>query len=89
VNDNPTAPDTVSHTLSVGIGLLCKESGRFIGLLTYGSKGGFFGRKALGIDVSHQALPFESRTVTGNPNSTNGTYETTTHAGSMTMQVNI
>ncbi|MBX3304118.1 MAG: hypothetical protein KF693_18040 [Nitrospira sp.] len=69
--------------------LLCKETGRFFGLLTCGSEAGFFVRKALGIDVAYQALLFESRTVTGSPNPTvNGTYETTTHASSMTMRVN-
>lgn len=39
--------------------------------------------------MAYQALLFESRTVTGNPNHTvNGTYQTITHAGSMTMRVN-
>lgn len=86
---NPAAPDAPSHTLSVGVGLLCKETGTFLGLLACGSEGGFFTRKALGIDVAYQALLFESRTVTGSPNPTvNGTYQTTTHAGAMTMRVN-
>jgi long-chain fatty acid transport protein len=49
----------------------------------------FLRRKALGIDVAYQALLFESRTVTGNPNPTvNGSYQTTTHVGSLTMRVN-
>jgi len=57
--------------------------------LACGSEGGFFTRKALGIDVAYQALLFESRTVTGSPNPTvNGTYQTTTHVGSMTMRIN-
>jgi long-chain fatty acid transport protein len=48
-----------------------------------------FRQEALGIDVSCQALLFESRTVTGNPNPTvNGIYQTSTHVGSMTMRVN-
>jgi len=86
---NPAAPDAPSHTLSVGVGFLCKETGRFLGLLTCGSEGGFLGRNALGIDVAYQALLFESRTVIGNPNPTvNGAYQTTTHAGSVTMRVN-
>lgn len=89
VNFNPAAPDAPSDTLSVGVGLLCKENGRFLGLLTCGSEAGFFDRNALGIDLAYQALLFESRTVTGNPNPTvNGTYQTTTHAGSITMRVN-
>ncbi|CUS38821.1 Putative Porin (fragment) [Candidatus Nitrospira nitrificans] len=89
VNFNPAAPDAPSHTLSVGVGFLCKENGRFLGLLTCGAEAGFLGRKALGIDVAYQALLFESRTVVGNPNPTvNGTYQTIIHAGSMTMRVN-
>ncbi|MGE3979557.1 MAG: OmpP1/FadL family transporter [Nitrospira sp.] len=88
-NFNPAAPDAPSHTLSVGVGLLCKGTGRFLGLLTCGSEAGFFGRKALGIDLAYQAWLVESRTVTGSPNPTvNGTYQTATHVGSMTMRVN-
>ena len=89
VNFNPAAPDSVSHTLSAGVGLLCKGNGQFLGLLTCGSESGFFGRNALGIDLAYHALLFNSRTVTASPNPTvNGTYETTTHAGAITMRVN-
>lgn len=89
VNDTATAPDTASHILSVGIGFLCKESQTFIGLLTYGAETGFGDRKALGIDLADQAWLVESRTFTGSPNPTvNGTYQTTTHVGWMTMRVN-
>lgn len=89
VNFNPAAPDAPSHTLSAGVGFLCKENGNFLGLVTCGSEGGFFGRKALGIDLAYQAWLTESRTVTSNPNPTvNGTYQTTTHVGSMTMRIN-
>lgn len=46
-------------------------------------------QESLGIDVAYQALLVESRTVTGSPNPTvNGTYQTNTHVGSMTMRVN-
>jgi long-chain fatty acid transport protein len=89
VNFNPAAPDAPSHTLSVGVGLFCKDNGRFLGLLTCGSETGFFGRKALGIDLAYQAWLVESRTVTGSPNPTvNGTYQTNTHVGSITMRIN-
>jgi long-chain fatty acid transport protein len=37
--------------------------------------------------LSYQALVFDSRTVTGNPNPTvNGTYGTTQHAGGVTFR---
>jgi long-chain fatty acid transport protein len=88
-NFNPATPDAPSHTLSIGIGFLCTGAGRFLGLLTCGTKEGFFGRKALGIDLAYQAWLVDSRTVTGSPNPTvNGTYQTTTHVGAMTMRVN-
>jgi len=89
VNFNPAAPDAPSHTLSIGVGFLCKENGSFLGLLTCASEAGFFARKALGIDLAYQAWLIESRIVTGSPNPTvNGTYQTTTHVGSMTMRIN-
>jgi long-chain fatty acid transport protein len=89
VNFNPAAPDAPSHTLSVGIGFLCTGAGRFLGLLTCGTKEDFFGRKALGVDLAYQAWLVDSRTVTGSPNPTvNGSYQTTTHVGSLTMRVN-
>ncbi|MDF0675560.1 MAG: hypothetical protein P0120_14655 [Nitrospira sp.] len=76
-------------TSPTGVSTRNEQHGRFLGLLTCRSEAGFFGRKALGIDVAYQALLFESRTVTGNPNPTvNGTYQTTTHAGSITMRGN-
>jgi long-chain fatty acid transport protein len=89
VNFNPAAPDSEVHIVSAGVGLLCKGQGQFWGLLACGSEAGVFGRTALGIDLAYQALLFESRTVTGSPNPTvNGTYQTTTHAGSITLRVN-
>lgn len=79
----------VLNPIRLSVALLCKENGNFLGLLTCGSEAGFFSRKALGIDVAYQALLFESRTVTGNLNPTvNGTYQTTIHAGAITMRVN-
>lgn len=42
----------------------------------------------MGLDLSYQALVFDSRTVTGNLNPTvNGTYRTINHAGGVTFRV--
>lgn len=88
-NFNPATPDSITHILSAGVGLLCKGQGQFLGLIPCGSEAGVFGRTALGIDLAYQALLFESRTVIGSPNPTvNGTYQTTTHVGSITFRVN-
>jgi hypothetical protein len=77
------------HIVSAGVGLLCKGQGQFLGLLACGAEAGVFGRTALGIDLTYQALLFESRMVTASPNPTvNGTFQTTTHAGAITLRVN-
>jgi long-chain fatty acid transport protein len=91
----PTVPDADQHSLSVGLGLLCKENGRFLGLFECGnSERGLFAPKALGLDLAYQALLYETRTVTGNlnpvaiPGSVNGTYQTTFHVGAINLRVN-
>jgi long-chain fatty acid transport protein len=89
VNFNPAAPDGPSHTLSVGGGFLLHRDRTISRLFDLWIRGGILRQEGFGIDVAYQALLFESRTVTGNPNPTvNGTYQTTTHAGSVTMRVN-
>lgn len=91
----PTVPDNDQHSLSIGLGLLCKENGRFLGLIECGgSERGPFAPKALGLDLSYQALLFETRTVSGNlnpvaiPGSVDGTYQTVFHVGAINLRVN-
>jgi long-chain fatty acid transport protein len=91
----PTVPDANNHSISGGLGLLCKGKGQFLGLITCGSEeGGFLRPKALGLDLAFQALLYEPRTVTGNqnpvaiPGSVNGTYKTTWYIGSVNLRVN-
>lgn len=91
----PTVPDADQHSLSIGLGLLCKENGRFLGLFECGSsERGLLWPKALGLDLAYQALLYETRTVSGNmnpvaiPGSVNGTYQTTFHVGSINLRVN-
>ncbi len=86
----PTMAYKLTDDLSVGAGFLCGESGTFLGWITCGSgSGSFLSRKALGIDLAYQAILFEKRTVTGNPDpNADGTYKTTNHVGSVTLRVN-
>jgi len=91
----PAVPDADNHAVSVGLGLLCKEQGRFLGLIECGSTpAGWWRPTGIGLDLAYQALLYETRTVTGNqhplaiPGSVNGTYQTTYHVGSVNLRLN-
>jgi len=86
----PSVPDSDNHAISIGLSLLCKEKGRFLGLFECGSEGGGrFQPKAIGLDMAYQALLYETRTVSGNLNPTvDGRYQTTYHVGSINLRVN-
>ncbi len=91
----PTVPDANNHSISVGLGLLCRGEAHFLGLFPCGNEnGGLLQPKALGLDLAFQALLYETRTVTGNqnpvaiPGSVNGTYQTTWYVGSINLRVN-
>lgn len=91
----PTIPDADQHAVSGGLGLLCKESGRFLGVIPCGTTNGpLFLPKAIGVDMAYQAIFYEPRTVTGSqhpiaiPGVVNGTYNTTYHVGSINIRVN-
>jgi long-chain fatty acid transport protein len=91
---SPVVPDTDSHAISVGLGLLCQGQGRFLGLIECGSAGSRWLPKGIGLDLAYQALLYETRTVTGNQQplaisgSVNGTYQTTFHVGLVNLRVN-
>lgn len=91
----PTVPDANNHSLSVGLGFMCKEGGKFLGLLACGNPNAkWYGPKAIGLDLAFQALLYETRTVTANqnpvaiPGSVNGTYQTTWYIGSVNLRIN-
>ena len=91
----PTIPDADQHGISVGLGLLCKGTGRFLGLIACGAAGSSsFWPKAIGIDLAYQVILYETRTIIGNanpvaiPGVVNGTYHTTFHVGSINLRVN-
>jgi len=50
---------------------------------------GLLWRKAIGIDLAHMEILFDSRAVTESPNPViNGTYKTTIYSGFVTFRVN-
>jgi long-chain fatty acid transport protein len=92
---SPTVPDADNHSISVGLGLLCKENGRFLGLVPCGHSGGSpFRPSAIGLDLAFQTLLYETRTVAGNqnpvaiPGVVNGTYQTAWYIGAVNLRVN-
>jgi len=92
---NPSVPDADNHSISIGLGFLCKGRGRFLGLVECGSSdGGRFRPTAIGLDLAYKALIYETRTVSGNmnpiaiPGSVDGRYQTTFHVGSINLRVN-
>jgi long-chain fatty acid transport protein len=83
---NPAVPDSDHHNISIGAGMLCKERGRFLGLIPCS---GVLKTTAIGLDVSYQTVIYETRTIAGNINPTvNGTYNTLLHVGSVSVRVN-
>jgi long-chain fatty acid transport protein len=91
----PAVPDADNHAISVGLGLLCKGQGRFLGLIECGApSAGWWRPTGIGLDLAYQALLYEPRTVTGNqhplavPGSVDGTYRTTYQVGSINLRLN-
>jgi long-chain fatty acid transport protein len=91
----PTVPDADQQAVSVGVGFMCQESGKFLGLLPCGrGDRGILYPRAIGLDLAYQAIFYESRTVTGNanpvaiPGVVNGTYQTTFHVGAINLRMN-
>ena len=91
----PTVPDADQHAISVGLGFLCKDDGRFLGLVECANTEGKAMRpKAIGLDLAYQAIFYETRTIGGNlnpvaiPGVVNGTYQTNFHVGMINFRVN-
>jgi long-chain fatty acid transport protein len=91
----PTVPDADQHAISVGLGFLCKDDGRFLGLVECANTEGKAMRpKAIGLDLAYQAIFYETRTISGNlnpvaiPGVVNGTYQTSFHVGMINFRVN-
>lgn len=90
LNFNPAVPSADLHVISTGIGLLCKSNGSFFGLISCGRIGiGPVKAKLVGVDVSYQAFLYEPRTISGNTGlraAVNGLYDSTLHAGTLSVR---
>ena len=82
----PTVPDSRYSAPSVGLGMLCKNGGRFLGLLKCEN----FGIKAIGLDLAYQVLLYQTRGVHNNINPTlvNGEWDSIIHVGAITLRMN-
>jgi long-chain fatty acid transport protein len=89
VTFDPGVPSADVHIVGGGVGLLCKERGRFLGLIPCGELGiGVLKPKFIGLDVSYQVALYEDRTIAGNRNPTvNGLYRSTLHTGGVSIRV--
>ena len=91
---NPTVPDADNHAISFGLGFLCKDKGRLLGLFECGSGTSWYSPKGIGLDLSYKALIYEDRTVSGSfhplaaPGVFDGRYQTTFHIGGINLRVN-
>ena len=90
LNFDPAFADNDVHAATVGMGVVCRTGGKFLGLIACADTGKhFLAKSSIGLDVFYQAFVFDPRTVTGSPNPTvNGTYHTTNHAGGATFRMN-
>jgi long-chain fatty acid transport protein len=91
----PAVSDNNNHSVSVGVGVLCKGGGRFAGFIPCGGGDRWYVPKAVGLDLAYQALIYETRHVAGNqqfipqpPGALNGTYNTIFHIGMVNLRVN-
>jgi long-chain fatty acid transport protein len=83
---NPAIISLSSNALSIGAGFLCKDQGRFLGMVPCGGTSALWPR-AIGMDVAFQEWFYESRRVAGNLNSTvNGTYNAYVHLGTVSIK---
>ncbi len=83
---NPGIISLPAHTLSLGVGFLCKGAGRFLGLIPCSGESVLW-PKGIGLDLAYQEWFYESRTVTGNLNPTvDGTYHAFVHLGTFSLR---
>ncbi len=89
-NFDPAVPDADNHTFSVGTGFACQGRAKFLGLIDCAQEGsGFLIRKGLAVDLAYSYIWWDTRKVTGSPIPVvNGTYNTRTHIGMITLQAN-
>ena len=86
----PTVPGSDYNGISIGVGLFCKDRGKFFGLITCQRGGeGWMAIRGIGLDLAYQALLYKSRTIRNNILPVvNGTWDSTFHIGSMNLRIN-
>ena len=83
---NPGIISLPAHTLSLGVGFLCKGAGRFLGLIPCSGESVMW-PKGIGLDLAYQEWFYESRTVVRNLNPTvDGTYHAFVHLGTFSFR---
>ncbi len=83
---NPATISLSAHTLSVGMGFLCKGPGKFLGLIPCGSESALW-PKAIGFDAAYQEWFYDSLSVSGNVNPTvDGSYDASIHLGTFSFK---
>lgn len=83
---NPGIISLPAHTLSLGVGFVCKGAGRFLGLIPCSGQSVLW-PKGIGLDLAYQEWFYESRTVVGNLNPTvDGTYHAFVHLGTFSLR---
>jgi long-chain fatty acid transport protein len=83
---NPGIISLPAHTLSLGVGFLCKGAGRLLGLIPCRGESVLW-PKGIGVDLAYQEWFYESRTIVGNLNPTvDGTYHAFVHLGTFSVR---
>ena len=80
---NPGVISLSSNALSLGAGFLCKDQGRFFGIVACSGVSALW-PKGIGLDVAFQEWFYESRAIDGNLNPTvDGSYHAYVHLGTV------
>lgn len=88
VNFTPVVPDENAHVVSAGFGLTCRGSGRFLGLACSSNTDLTVRLRGVGLDLAYQAMFFESRLITNNPNpAINGRWDRRSDVGTVTLRL--
>jgi long-chain fatty acid transport protein len=83
---NPGIISLPAHTLSLGVGFLCKGAGRFLGLIPCSGESVLW-PKGIGLDLAYQEWFYESRRIVGNLNPTvDGKYHAFVHLGTFSLR---
>lgn len=83
---NPATISLSAHTLSLGVGMLCKGSGRLLGLIPCSGESAWW-PKGIGLDLAYQEWFYEPRTIVGNVMPiVDGAYDAFVHLGMFSLR---